>query len=229
MWAVVALYLKGAIIEASVDGSTYTEISTVGPDVHNGWNSLHPSTASNYRFFRIRHDATSECKIAEFEVSGVIYNDIAVTTDSTAVDVILNNGAVTQTLSGIVTYEKTSTPVISSIDQTTGSVKGGYDITLSGQNLGNLDVVIDGIPCAIQSSTATTATCTVGATSGLPSENSFKVSLNGNSAVIQSEFKYVMRWSDPDTWGTDKPPQEGDLVYVPAGMILYVDQTTPKL
>ena len=40
---------------------------------------------------------------------------------------------------------------------------------------------------------------------------------------------YVLRWSDIRTWGTDLPPVDGDLVYVPKGMTLYVDQSTPKL
>jgi hypothetical protein len=38
-----------------------------------------------------------------------------------------------------------------------------------------------------------------------------------------------MRWSDVRTWGTDLPPIEGDLVYVPEGMSLYVDEDTPIL
>lgn len=38
-----------------------------------------------------------------------------------------------------------------------------------------------------------------------------------------------MRWSDIRTWGTDLPPVEGDLVYVPKGMALFVDQSTPVL
>jgi hypothetical protein len=38
-----------------------------------------------------------------------------------------------------------------------------------------------------------------------------------------------MRWSDIRTWGTDLPPIDGDLVYVPEGMSLYVDQDTPIL
>ena len=38
-----------------------------------------------------------------------------------------------------------------------------------------------------------------------------------------------MRWSDPRTWGTDLPPIEGDLVFVPEGMTLFVDQSTPQL
>lgn len=40
---------------------------------------------------------------------------------------------------------------------------------------------------------------------------------------------YVLRWSDIRTWGTDLLPVEGDLIHVPKGMTLYVDQTTPKL
>lgn len=40
---------------------------------------------------------------------------------------------------------------------------------------------------------------------------------------------YVLKWSDPTTWGTDLPPIDGDLVYVPAGMTLLVDQDTPQL
>ena len=47
--------------------------------------------------------------------------------------------------------------------------------------------------------------------------------MNGNTAVIEADFIYVLRWSDDTTWGTDLPPIEGDLVYVPEGMTLYVD------
>jgi hypothetical protein len=38
-----------------------------------------------------------------------------------------------------------------------------------------------------------------------------------------------MRWSDHRTWGTDLPPVDKDLVYVPPGMHLLVDQSTPQL
>lgn len=38
-----------------------------------------------------------------------------------------------------------------------------------------------------------------------------------------------MRWSDVRTWGTDLPPVKDDLVYVPKGMHLLVDQSTPVL
>ena len=38
-----------------------------------------------------------------------------------------------------------------------------------------------------------------------------------------------MRWSDIRTWGTDLPPIDDDMVYVPKGMHLLVDESTPVL
>jgi hypothetical protein len=37
------------------------------------------------------------------------------------------------------------------------------------------------------------------------------------------------RWSSSATWGGEVPPREGDTVYVPPGMTLLVDQSTPYL
>ena len=53
--------------------------------------------------------------------------------------------------------------------------------------------------------------------------------MNGNKAVLKDWFYYVMRWSDEDTWGVDFLPQDGDLVHVPQGRVLVVDQSTPDL
>jgi len=63
----------------------------------------------------------------------------------------------------------------------------------------------------------------------LPSEVTFVVSVDGTSAIIKKQFRYVLKWSDPRTWGTDLPPIAGDLVYVPQGMHLLVDESTPVL
>jgi hypothetical protein len=38
-----------------------------------------------------------------------------------------------------------------------------------------------------------------------------------------------MKWSDIRTWGTDMPPIDNDLVFVPKGMNLLLDQSTPTL
>lgn len=64
----------------------------------------------------------------------------------------------------------------------------------------------------------------------MPTVNTFVVTVNSNIAVIKSNpFLYGYRWSDESTWGGDFPPTEGDTVYVPEGMVLIVDQSTPPL
>ena len=78
-------------------------------------------------------------------------------------------------------------------------------------------------------STATHLECTTQARPTLPAHTAFRVLVGDNQAIIRQELIYVMRWSDIRTWGTDLPPVEGDLVYVPKGMALYVDQSTPRL
>jgi hypothetical protein len=92
-------------------------------------------------------------------------------------------------------------------------------------------VVIDTVPCLVNTglSNSTTIVCTTGSRLFLPSSNTFIVTIGNNVAIINDQFEYVMRWSDIRTWGTDLPPVEGDLVYVPQGMTLYVDQDTPIL
>ena len=75
-WTRAADYIKGATIEVSNDDSMYNIISTVDQTVHAGWNSYMPdSSLSAYRYIRIKHDSNSQCKVAEFEVHGVIFND----------------------------------------------------------------------------------------------------------------------------------------------------------
>jgi hypothetical protein len=71
--------------------------------------------------------------------------------------------------------------------------------------------------------------CTVGARPVYPSFPSFIVTVNGSNAVIRNTFIYVLKWSDSRTWGVDLPPIDGDLIYIPAGMTLLVDQDTPNL
>lgn len=79
--------------------------------------------------------------------------------------------------------------------------------------------------------TTTEIYCTTGVRNGPPaSGNSFVVNSDGNVARIATDpFLYMDRWSDTDTWGGEAVPREGDTVYVPKGMTLLVDQSTPIL
>lgn len=53
--------------------------------------------------------------------------------------------------------------------------------------------------------------------------------IGSSAAILRDTFYYVLRWSDARTWGTDLPPIDGDLISIPAGMTLLVDQDTPNL
>lgn len=59
--------------------------------------------------------------------------------------------------------------------------------------------------------------------------NTFTVVLGPSSAILRDTFLYVLKWSDPTTWGVDIPPVANDLIVVPTGTTLMVDQDTPIL
>ena len=48
-------------------------------------------------------------------------------------------------------------------------------------------------------------------------------------AILLDTFLYVLKWSDSRSWGVDSFPIANDLVYVPLGLTLLVDVSTPIL
>ena len=177
------------------------------------------------------HDSSSSCKVAEFEVHGVVLSTMIIANlDEHDVDVKFDDGVTQQTFATAIKFRRDNTPTVTSVTPKNGDVFGNYDITLTGTNLGQATITIDGKECTYQSSTNTQIVCTVAPRLTLPDGgNSFTVQVGNKNAILQASFEYVMRWSDPRTWGTDLPPVEGDFVFVPEGMTLYVDQSTPQL
>lgn len=108
---------------------------------------------------------------------------------------------------------------------------GNYTLSLYGANLNfaTPTVMIDGIPCIVSHFNLTQIDCVVGSRLTLPPFNSFVVKVGNTNVLTLQTFSYVLRWSDIRTWGTDLFPVDGDLVFVPAGMNLLVDQSTPIL
>ena len=133
---------------------------------------------------------------------------------------------------GALSYKASKTPQVTSISKKNGDVSGGYNLTLSGVNLnlGTPTVNIDGIECVVHAaSNANQIICLVGARPKIPKSVFFDVKVGGVPAVLTGSFKYALKWSDQKTWGTDLPPIDDDLVYVPYGMHLLVDVSTPIL
>ena len=55
--------------------------------------------------------------------------------------------------------------------------------------------------------------------------------MDGYNAIVEDgvEFYYGLLWSNEETWGGESKPREGDIVYVPPGKVLILDESTPLL
>lgn len=125
------------------------------------------------------------------------------------------------------------TAVITSIVPSFGPSIGGTSIIIYGSNFDttNVTVIIDGIYCIVTSFNTSTIQCITGRRLQPPTNgNSFIVSSAGNSVILNCPpFVYMDRWSSQATWGGEVAPRDGDTVYVPPGMTLLIDSSTPFL
>lgn len=199
--------------------------------MHSGWNVLVSKDTSPYRYFRFRHTSDSQCNLAEIQLFGIIMSSSTATLSSTTSAVTYYDGANTKAFSNAIEFRSDQTPIVQSVVPPYGDIFGGYTITISGSNLGfaPATILIDGVACAVANFTNSSIACTVGARPSIPASNTFKVTIGGSNAVIINNFLYVLKWSDSRTWGVDLAPIADDLVYVPPGMTLLVDQDTPVL
>ena len=233
-WFNTAAILLDATFEGSNDGNTWTNLATIDQTIHSGWNILASSQTTPYRYIRFAHKNVSQCNIAEIELYGIIYSN-ANPSDLTSQpsDIIYEDGYNTYTFSGNATYTTARTAIVTSFSPSYGDIFGGYTLNITGTNLGfaTPSVIIDGIVCAnaTYDSATSSITCQVGPRPNIPPNNSLLVMIGNSAAILTATFYYVLRWSDPRTWGTDLPPIDGDLISVPAGMTLLVDQDTPNL
>lgn len=230
-WANTANKILDGVFEGSNDDSAWQLLGTIDQTVHSGWNILVSKDTTPFRYFRFRHTNESQCNLAEIQLFGIAMSSAPVTISSTQSSVYYFDGANTKAFSNAIEFRQDQTPVVQSVVPPYGDIFGNYNITISGTNLGfaSATVLIDGVACSVASSTSTSIVCTVGARPAIPKANTFKVAIGGSNAVIVNNFLYVLKWSDSRTWGVDLPPIEDDLVYVPPGMTLLIDQDTPIL
>jgi len=110
-----------------------------------------------------------------------------------------------------VTYTDSLTPLVTSIEPSSGTAGGGTEITITGTGFSTTieenRVTLDGIECVISAATATEITCTTGARPEFVPPLSI-VTVNGSKAVIADEltFTYIDNWSSSNTWGGERPP-----------------------
>ena len=117
-----------------------------------------------------------------------------------------------------------------------GTVKGNEIVTFTGKNFvadtSLYTILIDGKLCQVQSASLTSVSCKTSSRPGLYPDPSLEIRISGLGRVATRDlvFRYVSYWSDETTWGGEFQPVEGDMVYVPAGLHLFVDvERTPVL
>ena len=123
---------------------------------------------------------------------------------------------------------------------------GGTTLTIGGTGFGtnpaDVTVTIFDVACDVQTTTDTEITCV---TNAFPRDrdqvpvapvvfidNGPGTAVDGGNDPADIEFWYVDRWSSPYTWGcTDDSckPQAGEIIVIPAGQVILLDETTPVL
>lgn len=143
-----------------------------------------------------------------------------------------------------VTYDTAATPLVTSVSPSNGTALGGTVVTIGGvfpggaPAAGTTTVSLNGVPCAVASATATAIVCVTGARDAVR-PNSLAVVLGGpaggGAALVPAAaapgavFRYLDRWSSPNTWANFEPPLAGDSVVVPPGQAILVDVAPPPL
>jgi hypothetical protein len=145
------------------------------------------------------------------------------------------NNEIFANLTETVTYSGTLTPLLTAVNPRYGTVTGGTSVTFTGTNFVTdtslYSIIIDGRTCAVTAATTTSVTCTTDHRPGLISP-SLSIYITGMGLVSNQQllFRYVSMWSDDTTWGGEFAPLEGESIFVPEGLNLYIDvDSTPEL
>lgn len=208
-------------------------LHTFSDEVHEGWNYIDYRDDGvikpAYNSYRFWGNTTGSCKVTEFKLHGV--EAVADENDNYQCTPKIMIGETEMSTSiplEPVTYSAAMTPKLTAISPRFGSVLGGTTVTLSGENLegtGQTSVMFDNRVCEVQSTSATEIVCITDDKPYVPDTPVAHISIEGLGLVATQGliYRYVSLWSDPETWGGDIPPIEGESIAIPTGQHLLVD------
>lgn len=208
--------------EGSQDGSSYEKLFQVSQNVREGWNSYTWDSSVDYpqyRFYRFRGKTVEACSFGEIKFKG--WETIKSSEESYECPVSLTlDGEVRSDYSNTVTYKSTQTPMLTSISPRYGTVTGGTSVTFSGTGFtttaSDVEVVIDGVACPVDTATATSITCTTGSKSGLVLDPTLDINIKSKGKVSTGglTFTYARFWSQASTWGGLFAPVDGESIAI---------------
>ena len=197
-----------------------------------GWNTHTFDTPVSSQYFRLFVQDIVSCPIVEIEMIGNIFIDDSVT--SKACDVHVEIGSESPVLlPNKVNYQDSATTKVTEISPRYGTFKGGDVVTITGEGFSattsETKVLIDGIECTVSAVNSTSVKCTTQARPAIVANPTTVLSFssvsgsNGLASMQSNTFTYANFWSDPDTWGGEYAPQDGESVLIPKGQMLIVD------
>ena len=219
--------------QSSTDGTTWsTDVFTGDRLMRKGWNTQTFSSSVSSQYFRLYVEDITNCPIVEVEMIGNIFVDDSATSKACDVHVTIGSGS-PSLLTNKVNYQDGATTKVTSISPRYGSFKGGDTVTITGTGFSatnaQTSVLIDGIVCTVSAVTSTTVTCATQARPSIVANPSTVLSFsspsgsNGLASMQGNTFTYANDWSDPDTWGGEYAPQDGESIVIPQGQMLIVD------
>ena len=132
-------------------------------------------------------------------------------------------------------YKDSLTPKITGVDLPYGPSIGGYDVTFFTENIIDTEVIIDNLNCTSTTVMDGEISCSVGSHEMLTYQQPEIRFPNQGQAVMNTSdsFELIDRWSSSMTWGCISSdhckPIHGDLVEIPKGSRILLDESPPKL
>ena len=238
--------IKTVLFEGSTDGGlSYIALGNISK-IHEGWNFItaHSSLTISTWYTNLRYRPVggssvdiSHCALAEIDFTGIISAVSPICT----VNISSPSGYCSGVNGGTVGYGSVlNSPIIESLHPNNGTALGGTLVTLNGQNLlptstliTDVQVILSGIPCTVQSVSSTKITCKTNhrpPEAILTSTTEVIITDVGNALVDDDAlFLYIDKWSALTSWLNQEPPVAGDLVYIPDGQVILLDVFTPVL
>jgi hypothetical protein len=158
---IVSNYVSDTValkFQGSDTGIKYTDIITVGKEIHEGWNYYpYPADKKEFRYYRFYGNGPGSCNIGEVGFRGVEVIDDPKTSHVCTASLTIDK--IPKELSGVVTYTSSMTSLLTSITPRYGKVQGGEEITFNGKYFNDIpsaySIIIDGIPCIVSAASTT--------------------------------------------------------------------------
>ncbi len=240
--------LAGGMFQGSTDGSTYVTLATITGRVQEGWTTVDVTNAAEFRYLRFVGASAGLCEVNEVQFVGYTFPawlDGACPVNVTVGPLSGSQTLATATAPSVVLaspfqYNVAETVQVTGVSPSEGSSLGGTLLTITGAGFGSVvddvAVVVNGVPCDVQSVADAEVTCVTGARPPPPdiSRLSFSLSVTGAGAALRQAsstplFRYLDRWSALTTWLNQEPPVEGDFVVIPDGQTVLLDVSPPEL